>query len=65
MRPKIEKSSAVHTSKSKVIAGDNYGSGVRNPMGKIRKSYMNDGIASDKPTGRSKPNPKHPGRTIV
>ena len=35
-----------HTSSDKTGSGDNYGSGIKNPIGKIRSVYAIDSIPS-------------------
>lgn len=48
---KKAKTKQAHTSQSKIGMGDYYGSGVKNPMGKVIRSYLSPSLGS----GKSKP----------
>lgn len=47
----LKRTNEAHTSKSKIGMGDHYGSGVKNPIGKIRDVM---GITDVKPKGLKK-----------
>jgi len=49
---KVKTVTNAHTSKSKIGMGDNYGSGVRNPVGRMRESSMGDNYLSPKKLGK-------------
>lgn len=49
---KAKKFSEAHTSRSQIGMGDHYGTGVKNPVGTIRRSYMDSGKPSNKSLGK-------------
>ena len=48
----MKKFKEAHSSNKKFGMGDYYGTGIKNPLGKIRDNYMNDGLVSSKKMGK-------------
>lgn len=49
---KVKKIKTAHTPNSKIGHGDSYGSGIKNPVGRIREGF---GMDATKPSNLKKP----------